>query len=286
MKRMAICAAAVLLGTSALVGQQLPSEPPRQFGRSVTGAFEGWFASPGGQREFLVGYFNRNQSQQLDIPIGPANRIEPGGPDFGQPTHFMPGRQHGMFVVAVPANFSPPQELTWTIIANGQTTTIPLTLNRDYVVSPFSDVAVNNTPPAIRLGENDPIVQGPVASLGAAPARTVAVSTPLELTIWATDDEKYTNGAGVPLSKPRPPVTVTWTSYRGPAPVTFATPTPKMERIDGGEAAFSGKAETTATFSEPGEYVLHVTANDYSGAGGQGELCCWTTAMVKVSVTR
>ena len=48
---------------------------------------------------------------------------------------------------------------------------------------------------------------------------------------------------------------------------------------------FSGKATTTARFSEPGEYVLHVIANDYSGDGGGGEVCCWTTALVKVSVT-
>jgi hypothetical protein len=32
--------------------------------------------------------------------------------------------------------------------------------------------------------------------------------------------------------------------------------------------------------------VLHVTANDYSGDGGGGFVCCWTTAMVKVSVSR
>jgi hypothetical protein len=38
-------------------------------------------------------------------------------------------------------------------------------------------------------------------------------------------------------------------------------------------------------FSEPGEYVLHVTANDYSGEGGGGFVCCWTTAMLKVSVS-
>lgn len=47
---------------------------------------------------------------------------------------------------------------------------------------------------------------------------------------------------------------------------------------------FSGKASTTATFDEPGEYMLHVTANDYSGNGGGGAACCWTTALVKVSV--
>src|SRR5258705_4510325 len=32
-------------------------------------------------------------------------------------------------------------------------------------------------------------------------------------------------------------------------------------------------------------YVLQVTANDYSGEGGGGEVCCWTTTLVKVSVT-
>lgn len=33
---------------------------------------------------------------------------------------------------------------------------------------------------------------------------------------------------------------------------------------------FEGKAQTTVTFSAPGEYWLHVTANDYSGFGGGG----------------
>jgi len=42
----------------------------------------------------------------------------------------------------------------------------------------------------------------------------------------------------------------------------------------------------TATFNEPGDYFLQVTANDYSGEGGSGEVCCWTTALVKVTVTQ
>ena len=42
-----------------------------------------------------------------DIPIGPNNRIEPGGPDMGQPTHFLPGRQYGMFSIPVPREFKP-----------------------------------------------------------------------------------------------------------------------------------------------------------------------------------
>jgi hypothetical protein len=32
--------------------------------------------------------------------------------------------------------------------------------------------------------------------------------------------------------------------------------------------------------------MLHLTANDYSGEGGGGFQCCWTTALVKVSVQK
>ena len=53
-----------------------------------------------------------------------------------------------------------------------------------------------------------------------------------------------------------------------------------------GRRAVPRQGATTAKFSEPGEYILHVTANDYSGDGGGGEVCCWTTAMVKVTVTQ
>src|SRR5216117_2703897 len=57
----------------------------------------------------------------LDIPAGPNNRIEPGGPDQGQPTHFLPRRQWGVFTITVPKDFGD-KKLTWTLVANGQTT--------------------------------------------------------------------------------------------------------------------------------------------------------------------
>jgi hypothetical protein len=58
-----------------------------------------------------------------------------------------------------------------------------------------------------------------------------------------------------------------------------------VEKIAGEPSvAFTGKATTTATFSDPGDYVLHVVANDSSGEGGRGFQCCWTNGQVKVSV--
>jgi len=286
-----ISAVVVLAGGALISAQQLPSEPPKQFGSSITGAYEGWFDNEDGTHSFLVGYLNRNRSREVDVPIGPSNNIEPGGPDLGQPTHFLPGRHVGMFVITVPKEFTPQQKLTWTITVNGVTNSIPLRMHTDYNVSPFEikhDVKQGNTPPVLRFDEKGQTVRGPVATT-AKPfvTRTASVSTPLDLTVWAEDDAKYSSGTNAPMRNPPPPVSLTWSKYRGPGTVTFDKPKPTLEKLAGGQVdePFKGKGATTAKFSEPGDYVLHVVANDYSGEGGGGEVCCWTTAMVKVTVT-
>jgi hypothetical protein len=277
---------------SAQQTQILPSEPPRGFGASITGAYEGWFDNPDGSHTFLVGYLNRNRSQEIDVPIGPNNRIEPGGPDLGQPTHFLAGRHVGMFTVTVPKAFTPDQRLTWTLTVNGQTTSIPLRMNVDYNVSPFKiqhTATLSNTPPIIRLEEKGATIQGPIATVTKpALTRTTSLSTPLALDVWAEDDATYSSGTGAPLLKPPPPVTVFWSHFRGVGKVTFDKDRPEMQKLAGGNISepFRGKYSTTARFSEPGEYVLQMTANDYSGDGGGGEVCCWTTAMVRVTVTK
>ena len=290
----AVVAAAALSVLSAQQTPMLPSEPPRGFGTSVTGAYEGWFENAEGGFTFLVGYLNRNRAQEVDVPIGPNNRIEPGGPDMGQPTHFLPGRHVGMFTVNVPKSFTKDQRLTWTITVNGQTTTIPFRLHTDYNVSPFRiahgapGAAADNTPPLIRFEEQGPAIQGPVA-MASKPAltRTTSLAAALPLTLWADDDAKYGSGSNAPLRNPPPPVTIHWSHYRGAGKVTFDKARPDMEKLAGGNVGepFRGRFSTTAKFSEPGEYLLHMTANDYSGDGGGGEVCCWTTAVVKVTVT-
>jgi hypothetical protein len=249
---------------------QLPLEPSKDSGQSITGAFEGWYQNPDGTYSLLVGYFNRNLKQALDIPVGPNNRIEPGGPDQGQPTHFLPRRQWGMFTVTVPKDFGN-RKLTWTIVANGHTTTIPLNLNPLWVVEPFRDAAIGNTPPEVTFQPGGPAFQGPPRGIAASLNATTSDS--LALTVWATDDarlrpERTLTG---------PAVTVSWSKFRGPGAVTFSDRRPGVDKAD-------GKATTTATFSMAGEYILRVQANDSSGEGGGGFQCCWTSAHVKVSV--
>lgn len=273
-----------LLATSAWLacGQSLPLEPQHESGSSVTGAFEGWFKNDDGSFSLLLGYYNRNSRQELDIPIGPDNRIEPGGPDRGQPTHFLVGRQWGMFAVKVPADFGE-KKITWTIVANGQTVVIPASLKPDYEISPFEEAAVGNTPPTVGFDQAGPFVQGP---RGLIVERTAKAGAPLALSAWVSDDAKFTTSSGARPKDPGPPVTVRWSKYRGPGSVTFADERPAVEKTESknSPAAFSGKASTTATFSEPGDYMLHIVANDYSGEGGGGFQCCWTTAQVRVSV--
>ena len=272
---------AIALGCCTLIAaaQNLPFEPAHNSGQGITGAFEGWFANADGSFSILLGYYNRNLRQALEIPTGPNNRIEPGGPDHGQPTHFLPGRQWGVFTIRVPKDFGD-KKLTWTIVANGKTAVIPMSLNVLWEVSPFVE-ATGNTPPFISFSESGPFVQGP---LGQSTSVEATQSNPVTLTVWVADDAK------VPLAAFRPrtvPVTVGWSKFRGPGEVTFAPPAPKVDKADfkaPPPATFTGKATTAATFSEPGEYILRIVANDWSGEGGRGFQCCWSNAQVKVTV--
>ena len=273
----AICT--LLLAVLPLHGQShLPMEPLHDSGQSVTGAFEGWFKNSDGSVSLLFGYFNRNLKEELDIPIGPNNHIEPGGPDQGQPTHFLTRRHWGVFTVTVPKDFGE-QKLIWILVANGQTTSIPGSLNPLWELSPFFEIGLGNTPPIVSFEDGGPSVQGPRPITA---QRTAKLASPLALTAWVADDAKTYPGAKPPST---PPVVVTWSKFRGPGDVVFANAKPAVEKIEGKTtAAFNGRSTTTVKFSEPGEYILEVVANDWSGEGGRGFLCCWTNALVKVSV--
>lgn len=265
--------AGLLALSAATASAQLPLEPPRDAGNSVTPAYEGWFQNEDGTYSLLVGYFNRNMKETLDIPIGPNNRIEPGGPDMGQPTHFLPRRQWGVFVIKVPADFGT-KKYTWTIVSNGKTQSIPLGLTKGYQVEPYKDAAMGNEPPSIKLQPDGPVHQGPPPALASATVLEAAVGKPLPLVTWTTDDGREDPGDASP---PANPLSTTWTKYRGPGDVTFAEAKPAIDKAD-------GKASTTATFSAPGEYVLRVQANDSTGEGGGGFQCCWSNTYVKVNV--
>ena len=286
----AVLAAAVVV-PSFVVGRAqsqaplLPLGPNRNAGEAVTGAFEGWFYKADGSVALLVGYFNRNLKQVLDIPVGPNNRIEPGGPDYGQPTHFLPRRQWGVFTIPLPKDFGD-TKLTWTIVANGQTTTIPLSLHQNYQVEPFEEKGMGNTPPMLRFEPGGAVHTGPPN--GIATTLTATVAAPLTLEVWVTDKPaKFSanvtrppagGGGGGRGRGARPDLALTWALHRGPADVTFGNAKPTIDK------AADGKTSTTVTFTAPGDYILRAQANDVSGEGGGGFQCCWTNAHLNVTI--
>src|SRR5205814_7177943 len=91
------------------------------------------------------------------------------------------------------------------------------------------------------------------------------------LTVSATDD-------GLPKRRGEPVgMTVLWAKYRGPGSVQFGEPQAKLA---------NGTAATSASFTEPGDYILQAVVDDGSGesAGNFGYHCCWTNAQVKLTV--
>jgi hypothetical protein len=278
-----VMAAAIAGGTSVLLQGQGPSptqqgqlNPPiaHTSNQSVSPSFEGWYNNPDGSISMSFGYMNRNYVEEPDIPVGPNNHFSPGPEDQGQPTHFLPRRQWGVFAIKLPKEAARDKnfKLTWTITANGQTIAVPGHLRPEWEIDALREATVGNTPPVIRFRQNGPTGQGP---LGAFDEMTVAFPGPATLTVFATDDgvkkrEQLERPSGTPA------LGVGWSRYRGPGEVKFNPADPKIE---------GGKATTTATFSEPGEYVLRVHAWDDSGRYAGGFQCCWTNGHVKVTVT-
>src|SRR5438309_7277190 len=102
-------------------------------GQNIVAAFEGWERSADGTTSMVFSYFNRNYEELLDIPIGPANNIEPGGPDQGQPTHFLTRRRRHQFSIKVPKDFGN-KEVVWTVTTRGNTEKAYGTLKPEYIL--------------------------------------------------------------------------------------------------------------------------------------------------------
>jgi len=102
-------------------------------GQPLAPSYEGWMPNEDGSYTLYFGYINTNWMEEFDIPVGPDNDIEPGGPDQGQPTHFYPRRNPFLFTIRVPKDFGT-KELIWTLKANGKTEKAFASLKTDYQI--------------------------------------------------------------------------------------------------------------------------------------------------------
>jgi hypothetical protein len=234
-------------------------------GQAVAPVYEGYDVNPDGSFNMWFGYMNRNYEEELDLPLGDANKFEPGVADRGQPTHFAIRRHKDVFKVVVPKNFGD-QQLVWTLTSHGQTEKVIGTLKPVWMIDRLrttrggnSENVNSNTPPVVHVES----MEQTIPSTGSA-----------TLNVSATDDGLPQTRNGMPIG-----MTVVWEKYRGPGSVVF---TPAKARIA------DGKASASASFSEPGEYILQAVVDDGSGelAGNFGYHCCWTNVEVKVQVKK
>lgn len=254
-------------------------------GMNVQPAFEGWVRNSDGTIDLWFGYLNRNWVEELHIPIGPNNNIEPGGPDRGQPTYFYPRRHRYSFKITVPGDWdwkANPQ-FVWTLTAYGRTDKIYGEIfPEDELVEAnvLGGTGQSFGGRAERGGNQPPSIEVDAAH------KTVALPSTLTLTALVTDD-------GLPkpvvrrrvLRSTRPDVptqkieeevrtggrlTVNWVQHRGPGKATF-DPAARIPVAD-------GKAVARVSFSQPGTYVLRAVARD-------GSFNSRTPADVTVTVT-
>jgi hypothetical protein len=245
-------------------------------GQTVGPFFEGWSRNDDGSFEFYFGYINRNYVEELHVPIGANNRVEPGAPDQGQPTFFYPRIHKRVFGVQVPSDFGD-QEFIWTISTRGEQHRAVGWLQPEWEIAPDAFSAF------FAGGEGENANRAPTLEIDGA--RTVGTGESLSLVATVADDglpeprqrrgggqatpptlEDDLDGPTVPVNVPtllpenrsRPTrvsvdnVSVVWTQLRGATGVSL--------RADGEPQ--NGKAAFMATFQEPGEYVFRVVASD------------------------
>ena len=266
------CAAMLLL---AFV-RPLAAQVVYTSGQNIAPVFEGWEPNPDGSFNMVFGFFNRNCEEVLHIPIGPENAIEPGGPDQGQPTRFFPRRGKFIFRVPVPSDFGD-RELVWMLTAYGKTERAYASLRPQYILDKRIRM-MNEAGFGQQSGEGDNL--HPVLSIDGAMHRTVKVGEPLRLTASVSDDglphprhgQEGSSATGlmagwfvyrgddayVSLDPPQfnPDFRV---RMRGLPPCTVVPPSPEDAKA---ALVSDGTAVVTATFSEPGTYVLRVMAHD------------------------
>ena len=156
-------------------------------GQSVSPAYEGWWWNEDGSSTMFFGYMNSNWLQELDVPIGPDNTIEPGGPDQGQPTHFYPRRNPFLFTIRVPRDLGN-KDLIWTLTTNGKTEKAYASLKSDYQIDKqVISTEIGGDGGSLRdaLRYNKP----PDLEVGGDKRRSVRVGEPLTIVAFANDPD-------------------------------------------------------------------------------------------------
>ncbi len=303
---------AVALGLIATISISAQAQPERYLtltpptGLPVIPVMEGWVANPDGTTTISFGTINRNEEDDIDIPVGENNYIEPAKYNGMQPTHFPSGRRTGIFTVTVPE--AETDEDVWWYLKTGDSEV--LKVPGRHGISAYELDFIRPRPqgslqPLAGFGEDGDLAAGLAGQVGTYP-NTVTAGSPATLTINVRDPSERD------LTDPRfeepLPVGVHFGKYQGTGDVEFTVhettvvpeppeipdnvpanfrnrfraPGPEEVSVEGGE----GVARVYATFSEPGDYIIHVKVENFKASdSSNGDQCCWTNMYVRVAVT-
>lgn len=250
-------------------GGSLSSNIKFSSGQSVQPIFDGWSRNADGSYDLHFGYLNRNHVEELHVPVGPDNAVEPGGPDRGQPTYFYTRFNRRAFTLTVPKDWAK-KEVVWTVTTRGKTERAVGWLQPEWEIDKNargSTSKIANEPPTLTLTGTSRISLPATLTLTATvtddgqppPNRPRRGGTSENPPAFHVPQPTPTAPVNVPQIErpPRPSVTdrltLAWIVWRGPSGVVF---TPSVAGADSGQVA------TTARFSKPGEYVLRARASD------------------------
>ena len=190
--RMKAVALGLALATCGVGAQQLQYLS----GQNVAPYFEGWEQNPDGSFNMVFGYLNRNYKEELNIPIGPNNQIEPATLPQTQPTYFYIRRHRFLFRVPVPKDWGK-KDVVWTITSNGKTEKAYGNLVPEQAMD--ADVIIHN-----RGGSPGP---PPTIEIVGDKTRTVSVNDAVTLTVKVANGKAEANargGRGVPPPAAQP----------------------------------------------------------------------------------
>jgi hypothetical protein len=298
----------VLVSVSSQAQQPrfLSLAPPE--GLPIVPIVEGWIANPDGSRSFSYGFLNRNKVA-VELPLGEANFMDPAEYNGMQPTHFPPGRYTGVFMVTVLADQAD-IDVWWNLkTGDGEVLKVPGREGRAaYELDFILPRPQGSLQPFAGFGESSDIAPGLLASVRDYPSSVKAGSEVL-LTVRVKDpsgrdsnDPRFTEAL---------PVGVTFNKHQGPGAVAYTghpdylvdTPSeelkepvtlcqgctslvnqmgPNIVSVPGGE----GLARVYASFSEPGNYIIHAKVDNFAAPDStQNNQCCWTNVYQKITVT-
>ena len=288
---------------------------PNSPGNHILAPFmEGWYENEDGTYTISFGYSNANLDT-LYIPVGEDNFLDPAQFDGVQSTIFFPGHHRGIFTVTLPAEMKD-QDVWWTLTkANGDVTRVPGRTSVGAYELDWRPRPHGGLPPSVFFELQSGVGRGPPGIM-AEPTRTVAVGSPLTLSVRATDpsqrDPDDARSAEVPLR-------VVWSQLQGPGRVEYTRheSNPEEEEEDepdspaaaaggggGGAVAAAARRDRAAsgpeiiqlsegegtgsvivTFPVPGEYIMRARVDNFSAPdSSDNDNCCFTNGYVRVTV--